>query len=252
MSNYVRVYYSIVDDERFAGVYDTPLLATWLRLLMVADAMWPATAYLPATERRASVQVLVDRGLVELLGNGRFRIHGLDAERGRRSESAAVGGRARQRALSERSANAVPTLSLDETSRAKQSKSTDASLSDDRRADLDAWLAVKFRIPTEGQRRFLDTYCRVFDVTGPDRAAQLIYANSADPIAALKADLAAFQAKRIAEARAAERPKPRHRPSPGLTGVNAEIAKLVFANDHESGRHAGEPDPACHLCEATA
>jgi hypothetical protein len=56
MSQYVRVYYSVVDDERFTGVYDTPHLATWLRLLLLADAMWPASAYVPATERKASLK----------------------------------------------------------------------------------------------------------------------------------------------------------------------------------------------------
>jgi hypothetical protein len=74
MSQYVRVYYSVVDDERFTGVYDTPHLATWLRLLLLADAMWPASAYVPATERKASLVVLVKAGLVELLPGGKYRI----------------------------------------------------------------------------------------------------------------------------------------------------------------------------------
>jgi len=46
---YVRVYYSITDDEKFAELYDDDgALASWLRLLITADAMYPAAAPIPA------------------------------------------------------------------------------------------------------------------------------------------------------------------------------------------------------------
>lgn len=243
MSQYVRVYYSILDDERFVGVYDTPHLATWLRLLLVADAMWPATAHLPAGERKASVQVLVEKGLVELFDNGRYRIHGLDAERGKRAASAAIGGRARQRSGSERSANAEQPLSLAEQSRARAEQSIGAPLSDDDgREDLEAWLVVKFRAPTPKQREFLDAYCRVFDQTGPARAARLILSNQADPIAALKADLEVFREERRSQAVASEAPKPK--PSRG-----AENTKRYA---HGIGFHDANPDPTCPDCAGRA
>jgi hypothetical protein len=82
---YSRVYWSIVDDERFAEVYDSdPALACWLRLLLVADMAWPASAPIPSTARKSSVALLVKVGLVELQTGGRYRIHGLDAERNKR------------------------------------------------------------------------------------------------------------------------------------------------------------------------
>jgi len=85
---YSRVYWAIVDDPRFATIYgDDRHLATWLRLLIAADALWPASCAIPATARKASVKALVDVGLVELAAFG-FRIHGLDAERGRRRDAA--------------------------------------------------------------------------------------------------------------------------------------------------------------------
>ena len=72
------------------------------------------------------------------------------------------------------------------------------SPSDDARDDLEAWLDVRRNPPTPAQRRFLDDYCRTFDETGPKRAAALIYRNTSDAIAALKADLSAFRSERAA------------------------------------------------------
>jgi hypothetical protein len=89
---YSRVYWSIVDDPKLAAIYDSnDHLATWLRLLMLADGQWPASSPVPATARRASVAALVDAGLVDIIPGGRFRIHGLDAERGRRRDAARTG-----------------------------------------------------------------------------------------------------------------------------------------------------------------
>ena len=86
---YSRVYWSVVDDEKFAAIYDDDRhLATWLRLLISADAIWPASPTLPVGVKRGSVKALSEAGLVDLLSGHRYRIHGLDAERGRRKEKA--------------------------------------------------------------------------------------------------------------------------------------------------------------------
>lgn len=86
---YSRVYHSIVDDPRFELVYSNdPALAAWLRLLLVADAMYPAPAPLPRTVRAKALEVLVTAGLVELVGSEHYRIHGLASEREKRSLSA--------------------------------------------------------------------------------------------------------------------------------------------------------------------
>jgi hypothetical protein len=86
---YSRVYHSIVDDQRFETVYsDDAALASWLRLLLVADAMYPAPAPLPRTVRPRALGVLVTAGLVELVGSEHYRIHGLASEREKRSLSA--------------------------------------------------------------------------------------------------------------------------------------------------------------------
>jgi hypothetical protein len=108
---YVRVYYSIIEDERFDSVFDDDRrLATWLRLLMAADAAYPTPPPIPAAVNRAAFAHLVERGIVEELRGGRYRIHGLSAERDRRSAQGRPGGLARQRAPRERLASADPSL----------------------------------------------------------------------------------------------------------------------------------------------
>jgi hypothetical protein len=93
---YVKVYYLIADDERFERVYNNDAaLATWLRLLLLADGMWPASAHVPQSCRKSSLALLVEVGLVELSGNGRFRIHGMDAERTKRSEHSSQAAKSR-------------------------------------------------------------------------------------------------------------------------------------------------------------
>jgi hypothetical protein len=49
---------------------------------------WPAPAFRPPTVTTASYRVLVSAGLVDEMSGGRYRVHGLDAERNRRRDSA--------------------------------------------------------------------------------------------------------------------------------------------------------------------
>jgi hypothetical protein len=88
---YTRVYFRIVDDPRFALVYCSDrALAWWVRLLIGAEGTYPAPAALPRSVSRAALSVLTapECGLVELVGRDHYRIHGLAAERERRSEQA--------------------------------------------------------------------------------------------------------------------------------------------------------------------
>lgn len=92
---YVRVYYSIVEDEKFVGVYDDDrALATWLKLLMGADAMYPAPATLPLGIHMPSVKKLADKGIIDLVGS-RYKVHGLEAEREVRSRKASASAQLR-------------------------------------------------------------------------------------------------------------------------------------------------------------
>jgi hypothetical protein len=93
---YVKVYYRIADDPRFVTVFeDDGALSWWLRLLLIADGTWPASAHVPASCKPKALSMLVEAGLIELTGNQRFRVHGMDAEREKRSEHASQASRTR-------------------------------------------------------------------------------------------------------------------------------------------------------------
>jgi hypothetical protein len=83
-------------DEKFATIYnDDRHFATWVRLLIAADGVWPEPADVPLHARKASLRALADAGILDLLQGGMFRIHGLDKERGARRKKAQANVRAR-------------------------------------------------------------------------------------------------------------------------------------------------------------
>ena len=82
---YARVYQSIVDDPMFEKVYGNDhALAQWLRMLLIADAMYPTSAPMPP--RNPTVRLLIACGLVVEKPGNRYSMRGLTAERERRSE----------------------------------------------------------------------------------------------------------------------------------------------------------------------
>ena len=102
---YSRVYHSIVDDPMMEKVYGNDrALATWLRMLLVADAFYPNSA--PMTHRNPTVRLLIDAGLVIEKSGNRYTMRGLEAERERRSSSARNAAAVRWQ--SGRSAQAMP------------------------------------------------------------------------------------------------------------------------------------------------
>ncbi len=89
---YSRIYWEVMADTKFDGIReDARHFGAWALMLVVADMAWPVPAYVPPVPK-ASVALLVKNELVDLLPGGRFRIHGLDAERGRRSGEQKNGG----------------------------------------------------------------------------------------------------------------------------------------------------------------
>lgn len=93
---YVKVYREIIaDDPKFETIYPSNRnLATWLRMLLLADAMYPAPAPVAGFNRRA-VADLVTCGLVELVGSHHYRFHGLKSERSIQSDAGKAGAAAR-------------------------------------------------------------------------------------------------------------------------------------------------------------
>jgi hypothetical protein len=86
---YSRVYWSVMDDAKFDGIReDVRHLGAWCLLLIVADMAHPAPAFVPASVPKASFRALTECGLIDVLSGGRFRVHGLESERAKRSETA--------------------------------------------------------------------------------------------------------------------------------------------------------------------
>lgn len=112
---YVRVFYDLPRD--YPAIYaNDAALAAWLRLLMLAEAIWPVRGTLPRGIKPAGLRALTAVGLVELLPGHQFLIKGQDCERNARRTAAS--NAAAQRWHREGNAETMP-------SRAEQSN-TDA------------------------------------------------------------------------------------------------------------------------------
>lgn len=112
---YSRIYHELVDDPMFAAVFDDDRsFGSWVKLLMVADAMWPASAPLPS--RNPTIRRLIECGLVIEKPGNRYTIRGLDKERAQRRDSARIG--AAKRWDNARNAFAMPRR--DETRKDEQ------------------------------------------------------------------------------------------------------------------------------------
>jgi hypothetical protein len=115
---YVRVYMRITEDLKFSEIYgDDHHLATWLRLLLVADSAWPAAAPLPVGVRPSSVAALAKVGLIDLQEHRHYRVHGLDAERTKRSQSGRIAAVVRWQRCGR---NANPMLERERDNRTSQ------------------------------------------------------------------------------------------------------------------------------------
>lgn len=84
---YVRVYYRALHDVRFRDL-SAAAWGHWVRLLVIADGMYPAAAPLPRWTESEPLRELREAGIIEQDGDY-FRIHGMEPERAKRSEAAA-------------------------------------------------------------------------------------------------------------------------------------------------------------------
>lgn len=240
---YSRVYWSIRTDAKFDAIYtDDRHLATWLRLLIAADATWPAPADVPASARKASLTALVDARLIDLLPGGLFKVHGLDAERGRRRDAAqtsalirhgrdADADRTDPQTQSERRPNGVlaedkPSQAEDETSRADAPRVPDPA---------DAYWTLTGKYPNDKALSWIDDMASSY---GPEPVLRAIaQAHVSDRSTAsllgraqdlLRADARALSLKDQAAVRAnlkERRAEPRTEVDPDA--LRAEIQRLM-------------------------
>ncbi len=90
---FVAVYYDLARE--FPAIWaDNTLLATWLRLLVIADSLWPLRAPVPRSTNQDALDSLVKAGLIEIAGD-EFTVKGLDKGRQQRVEHAQMMAEAR-------------------------------------------------------------------------------------------------------------------------------------------------------------
>jgi hypothetical protein len=161
---YSRVYWSVMDDPKFDGIYeDDAAFALWMRLLMNADALWPAPAPLHRTAKPKALAKLVEAGIVDLLPRDRYRIHGLDAERGRRRDAARTGGKSDPngtQTVPKREANGSPARALAEPSQAETRK---AEPSNGRADAMDTYWTLLGTYPNGRTKEWLQELVNEFD-----------------------------------------------------------------------------------------
>lgn len=240
---YVRLYYSVIDDPKFEAIYgDDAAWAAYTRLLMLADSMWPASPPIPKSCRQGAFRKLVNERIVDVLPGDKFRIHGLDAERALRKESA-VRSASAKRSLTERSPNGFRVHELAEPSQAKQSKAEQT------RDPVETYYLLTTRAP---RGRALDWCKRLGDQYGYDATSAAMGEawNEADEVGTLlsrtedrlvlsarnserqerAAELAAVREKR--ERRAVEALTPPSEMTP--EEIDAEIARYRLSGGNDA------------------
>lgn len=261
---YSRVYWSIVDDPKFVTIYDDDRhLASWLRLLLIADQAHPASAHLPSNVRRSSVTALADVELIDLLPGGRYRVHGLDAEREKRRLAATsrppTGGKPSpdgDRTGGKRSPNGFDTQGLrrDEVETSRDEPNARAT-------DLNPWTDPEHKAVVW----LIDHGCLIQPHSGYYR--QLVTAVERHGVNALvgmmerladagtkNGDLKGFLFKAIDALDAQSRPDLRALEQEDRREETAaarhRAVEQTKARAHDNGFHENEPSPGCPKCAA--
>lgn len=237
---YARLYLSLIDDEKFETIYDNDHhFAAWCRLLMIAEAAWPASGHLPRSTRRASIRALTDAGLIDILPGGRYRIHGLDAERQRRSMRAQSAANVRWDA--ERNAASIPASSAEDMpSKAEHSKAEQSRAPREADDPADAYWSLTGRYPTHRTLAWIDDLIGQFGseattraLVGAFRADQAVPTLLGRTSDALRAEARSLDRREREEERERLRQK-RAVPRPA-TGPDAEFRAMLEARYAERG-----------------
>lgn len=105
---FVRIYYGKLQKEYPLVLYDPTALATYVRLLIVADQAWPAKPVLPTATRRADLELLRKGDLVTVGDHDIYTIKGYHKDRAKRQATARANADKR---WSKRNATALPPQS---------------------------------------------------------------------------------------------------------------------------------------------
>lgn len=256
---YSRVYWQIVDDEKFATIYGNDCaLATWLRLLIVADMAYPATASVPMGTSQRGMDALAAAGIIELVGRSRYRVTGLAAEREQRSGSARAAAEARWRtadapAMRPHSGTDAPAPEpalLAEQSRAEHRKAEQVAPHADADDDhLDAYYRLTGSWPSRKVTPWLNEMADAHGAAAVSAALAAEITSDEDRRTLLSRTEARLQRlqheqNRAAERRAAERAAQERRQIEQMPEEQRQANVLRLRQMMASAGLADEPDPA--------
>lgn len=259
---YSRLYWSVMDDPKFDGIReDCRLFGAWSLMLVVADMAWPAPAYIPPHVPRAAVARLATVELIDLLSGNRFRIHGLDAEREKRSHSARNAAASRWQSVRTPTRDADPMLDETETRQRRAEAPQPRPIAETFIRDgllhvtplvQDAWLDAA-GLTLLGSGRFaqdtIDDSCRrhpeskVIAAILEARDSFTHIPAAAALAGAVRNRLDPFQDTKVTKAQESERRE---------ADAGRRRVQATKRRNHEIGFHADEPDPGCDACSGNA
>ena len=246
---YARVRFSIMEDPKFDGIREDPaLLGAWTLCLVVAEMAWPSPAFPPPWVDSEAFAVLVDHGLVDTTPNGCYRIHGLDAERSKRTEQARTASNARWTADRNAASNA-PAFGPRMPSKAKQSIEEQSS-ADARPTDpADAYWTLTGKYPTDKTLAWIDDLAGRYgaDAVSWQMAHQHTLDGSCQTLLGRVRDALKRESRQLD--RAEQEDEQARLREKRATGINVPL--MVARHNH--GQHAEAPEPECPACaEAVA
>lgn len=234
---YSRVYWSVLEDEKFNEIRtDLRLFGAWTLMLVVADMAYPSPAFVPPTVPKRAQNALVGVGLVELLPGSLYRVCGLKRERERRA-LAATRGPNRVPTAPQAGPKRDPDGRVDEDETRRDETSTDTARATD---PADVYWTLTGRYPTDKVLRWVDDLAASY---GPEAVIRaLAGAHQADSSSAsllgrtqdaLRAEARALSLKDQATVRASlkERravpPKSDAELRAEREAINAEVRRLM-------------------------
>lgn len=143
---YSRVYHELAED--YPEVYDGPLLADFVRLLIAADqayptrAKWRGLAGERAIARLAAIGTEDGRGALVILEGNRYSVRGIEKERALRSQKASNAAAVRWHSTSNAPSNASALPRAMPSRVEKRREENGAMRPEEARAALDSLKAV--------------------------------------------------------------------------------------------------------------
>jgi hypothetical protein len=165
---YSRVYWSVMEDARFAEVWpNRAALGLWLQMLVLADASWPLRPNLPPDSPELQLLVMADLIIIE--GEYQYRVRGMDDEKARRQEHGRYAAHARWNAPSNATGNAPSNANGNAQIMPSQSQSQSQSIFSNNPPTPQSFMGFKGRTPKPGEHLGQHDNCKV--CAGPLRDA---------------------------------------------------------------------------------